>query len=124
MKEKENNQDFLNFVSRLTSFISDYTPQQLNTYLSLSDKGFPLLSPVIISLLSIASPDDIADNVLSETSNNVKEEKSDGLITQPMDNEIFDLLCSKKIFPQNKDLIEFAINIFPHMTKWQGKIFH
>ncbi len=121
MADKERHQAFMRFVSKVTNLMSEYTAEDLGSFLHSSKQGFPSLAPVIEACIGMLTPSrGRADQRLASRSEAIA-----GLISKrrretAAEREagpLFNLLLSKELFPTNAQLGEFAVRVLPGMPR-------
>jgi hypothetical protein len=111
-----NKKEYLSFISRLTSLLSDYSPAQLNDFLAASKKGFSSLTPIIeefISFQEAQGPKGKANNAQQDKSNKVIPlEKHQANTSGLSDSVVREILESRYFLTTNQSLLDFANQVF------------
>tara|TARA_R110000868_G_scaffold226872_1_gene479786 strand:- start:317698 stop:318216 length:519 start_codon:yes stop_codon:yes gene_type:complete len=105
MSRERRHKAYLEFVSKLTSLVSKYSTEDLEEFIEISHSGYSHLIPMINAMSRIASASESNVRPISRRSKMVVEAGGG--------THLFDLLRSKKLFPRNADLSEFAGRILP-----------
>ncbi len=118
MPNKTNHQAYMAFVSKLTDLVSDYSAEDLRSFLASARRGFPGVVPVVEAYIEMLNATSGSQSARSKVGEPYGERTSLTAGHTPENQEnLSDLLCSKTLFPTNKDLINFAIQVLPDMPK-------
>ena len=118
MVEDRKHQNLLRFIRKAVDVPSGYSKEDLIAFRSIASRYYPLLVSLIDDYIQLAEK---SDTEVSPTGNHEiflpgfskrprPKRKSD-----PSQMHLFDLLRSKKLFPSNSDLSDFAARIMPNM---------
>lgn len=100
----------LDFVSKITEITAHYSKEDLAQFMRLIEREFPALRRILREYLRLADHSDIEVGYQS----GVARRKG---THAPGRAHLFDLLRSKKLFPSNSDLAQFARRILPGMVR-------
>lgn len=111
MAHNSADREFLAFVSKLTELLSSYSSKDLRLFHRLARRGFPSILPVVEACIQVAESRR-ARTWKTPTKSEIVQglDRSEGL-------HLFDLLRSKKLFPTNSGLADFAARVVPKMTR-------
>jgi hypothetical protein len=118
--EDRRHQNLLRFIRKAVDVASGYSKEDLIAFRNQSFRNFPLLVPLIDDYLRLAEESDTetfsGSGLLFE--NSIKQ-KPGGKKSDASQMHLFDLLRSKKLFPSNQILADFAANIMPDMRTYR-----
>ena len=121
MSQDKHYQSYLAFVSKLSDLIASHTLEDLQLFLSKARNGFPDIVPVIESCIYTLDKNVCnANKKISRKAKilaKIRPEVQKDLVTIRQEIHLFDLLRSKELFPNNRDLAEFATRVLPGMVK-------
>lgn len=86
--------------------------EELRAFLKIASREYPLLAPIIIGYIELASRSDSL----------VRPRRPDSEARsriRPKQMHLYDLLREKTFFPQNLDLSTFAARVLPHMRTYR-----
>lgn len=107
MKKKSDQQEYLRFISGLSSLLSEVTAEDLLEFRQFARRGYPDLLPVLDGCLRMMrhSNRPVVGSTLLPSTRRSRQE------------HLFDLLRSKDHFPTNSALASFATRILPGITR-------
>jgi len=121
MPQTENHRTYMTFVSRLTDFLSNYSVQELRSFLDLAGRGFPAIASVIeacIQMLDTSARETKEGLIYTPTGITEPATKWPKAVDIPKDLlSLSHLLLSKELFRTNHDLAKFAARVLPGMPK-------
>jgi len=120
--EDRKHQNLLRFVRKVIDVPSGYSKDELIAFRSTAARHYPLLVPLIDDYLQLAEGSDTEvfatggrEILLPGFSKRNKTSRKN----DPGQMHLFDLLRSKKLFPSNSDLSDFAARIMPNMRSYR-----
>jgi len=118
MPSKMDHQAYMAFVSKLTDLVSEYTAEDLYSFLASARRGFPCVVPVVEACIKMLNS--TAATSSSDASAQLGQNQDrPGISCQNQWSKsrprLSDLLLSRTLFSTNKDLIRFATRVLPDM---------
>lgn len=105
---------FLSFVSKMTAIPSGYSREDLIRFRDLATREFPSLVQLIDQYVDLARRSEV-DHLSPGASDRSRPRAP--LVHEAQPVHLFDLLRSRKLFPTNTDLADFAGRILPGMVR-------
>jgi hypothetical protein len=118
--EDRKHQNMLRFIRKAVDVAGGYSKEDLVAFRNQAVRNYPLLVPLIDDYLRLAEESDTdsfpSSGLLFPL--NSKKQKS-GAKSDASNMHLFDLLRSKKLFPSNSILADFAARIMPNMRVYR-----
>jgi len=98
---------------------SGYSKEELIAFRNQAFRNYPLLVPLIDDYIKLAEESDTESFSHAEFLFPITNKQNSGRKTAANEMHLFDLLRSKKLFPSNSLLADFAARIMPNMRTYR-----